>query len=162
VNSEFKIYRAPLQGSLEIGHDRVENPDVRFNEVLPDAVVGYGILHSFAVTLDQHHQRIRFTRGAGDSATALAASFRGAEYAGPYGKGRASFEGGSLYLQRTDAPVQVEGGPHVLAPKLKLTPLAADEFGLDESSAARVRFVREGGRIVELRVLTRDGQWEAT
>jgi hypothetical protein len=161
VNSEFTIYHAPLNGALEIGQERFVNPDIRFNEVLPDGVVGYGILHSFAITLDQRQRRIRFQRGAGDSTAKASAAIKGDEFAGSYGKRRISFEDGSLYLQRTDAPPQRQGSPRVVAPKLRLVPLSADEFGLEESAAARIRFVREGGRVVELRVLTRAGEWES-
>jgi hypothetical protein len=58
---------------------------------------------------------------------------------------------GALYLQH-------EGGP-----KIKLVPASKDEFMLEPVPAARIKFVRdESGKIKELRVLNRAGEWETS
>lgn len=49
------------------------------------------------------------------------------------------------------------------APKLKLVPTGQDTFVLEEIASAKVAFRRNAdGRVVELRVLNRQGTWEAT
>ena len=73
----------------------------------------------------------------------------GKDYSGRYGERTITAENDALYLQR-------EGGP-----KLKLKPVSKDEFTLEEVPEARMKFVRdENGKIKELRVLNRSGEWE--
>ena len=61
---------------------------------------------------------------------------------------RVSFDG-SLFLQRRDGP------------KIKLVLVSKDEFTLEPIPAARIKFVRdESGKVTELQVLNRAGQWE--
>ena len=71
------------------------------------------------------------------------------EYAGKYGERTVSVESGMLFLQR-------QGGG-----RLRLTPVAKDEFEVEILSGARIKFVRgEGAKVVEIQVLNRAGVWE--
>jgi len=54
---EFAI--ATLDGDLTIGEQVFHDPEIRFDDKLDHANVGYGVLRSFAVTLDQRHGRVR-------------------------------------------------------------------------------------------------------
>lgn len=56
---EFTIAR--LDGSVQIGQYTFERPEIRFDEGLTDANVGYELLRGFSVTLDQRNQRVRLT-----------------------------------------------------------------------------------------------------
>ena len=66
-------------------------------------------------------------------------------FAGTYGARRVLFEGGVLYSQPEDRPKQA------------LLPVAQDLFGIDGREDQRLRFVKEGGRVTALVVLTSDG-----
>ncbi len=72
------------------------------------------------------------------------------DYIGRYGERAITSESDALYIERT-------GGS-----KLKLVALAAkDEFTLEAVPAARIKFIRdEAGKVTEIQVLNREGQWE--
>ncbi len=71
------------------------------------------------------------------------------DYVGRYGERTISVEEGALYLQR-------QGGQ-----KIKLVPAAKDEFTIERIPNARIKFVRdEMGKVTEIQVLNRDGNWE--
>lgn len=57
--NEFDLLEATLDGDLVIGGHRFPRPRLDFNEVLPDANVGSGLLEAFAVTFDQANGRLR-------------------------------------------------------------------------------------------------------
>ncbi len=84
------------------------------------------------------------------------------EYAGNYGDRTISVEKGSLYIQR-EAPASQAPGRQISAPKLKLLADGKDEFVLEQYPSGRVKFVRDdAGAIVEVQVLTLQGQWETS
>ncbi|MEP6707324.1 MAG: DUF4440 domain-containing protein [Pyrinomonadaceae bacterium] len=71
------------------------------------------------------------------------------DYVGRYDQRTISAEDGALYLQR-------QGGP-----KIKLVPAAKDEFTIERIPSARIKFVRdETGKVTEIQVLNREGNWE--
>jgi hypothetical protein len=71
------------------------------------------------------------------------------DYSGRYGERTVSLEDGALFLQR-------QGGP-----KLKLQPIAVDDFALERIPEARIKFIRsDNGKVVEINVLNRVGEWE--
>ncbi len=79
------------------------------------------------------------------------------EYAAQYGERTITLEDGSLHIQRRS-----DGGPRQ-TPKLKLVPAGEDEFVLEAYPSARVKFVRDDtGAIVQVNVLTLQGQWETS
>ena len=70
-------------------------------------------------------------------------------YVGRYGERTITVEDGSLNLQR-------QGGP-----KIKLVAASKDEFTIERIPTARIKFVRdETGKVTEIQVLNRDGNWE--
>lgn len=62
VDAEIVIMGAPLKGDLTIGSHRWENPKLHFNERLPVANIGSGILSEFALTLDSGNRRISLVK----------------------------------------------------------------------------------------------------
>jgi hypothetical protein len=61
VASTFTIWRATLNGDVLIAGNRIEKPEIYFNDGMKHVNVGYDILRRFAVTLDQENQRMRLT-----------------------------------------------------------------------------------------------------
>jgi hypothetical protein len=59
VASAFSIWRATLDGDVRLAGNRVEKPELFFNDGMNHVNVGYDILRRFAVTLDQQNQRMR-------------------------------------------------------------------------------------------------------
>ena len=79
------------------------------------------------------------------------------QYAAQYGVRTITLEDGALHIQRKS-----DGGPRQ-TPKLKLLPDGEDEFVLEAYPSARVKFVRDDtGAIVQVNVLTLQGQWETS
>jgi hypothetical protein len=62
ANSTLVIYEAQLTDTLRIGGHVFPQARVRFNDRLPDANLGAGVLREFVVTLDQKNRRVRFDR----------------------------------------------------------------------------------------------------
>ncbi len=60
--NEFDVHEATFDGDLRIGSHVWHNPRLEFNDVLPDANVGRGILRELTVTFDQENRRVRFVR----------------------------------------------------------------------------------------------------
>lgn len=58
--NDFEITQAQLNGVLQIGDFRIENPILRFQELLPDIILGAEFLAYFDVTVDVKNRRIRF------------------------------------------------------------------------------------------------------
>ena len=128
--------------------------------------VGSGLLRRFKVIFDYAHKRMvlepnRFlndpfevkSRSPANSSQPSTERPVGAselrDYVGRYGERTIFLEDGVLFLQR-------QGGP-----KLKLVSLSKDEFGLEAIPTARIKFLRENmGKVTELQVLNRDGEWE--
>ena len=100
--------------------------------------------------MDQKSRRVKLERTSTTLAPAAATSGSdGKDYIERYGERTISSENDALYLQR-------EGGP-----KLRLIQLSRDEYTLEAVPEARLEFVRdENGRIKELHVLNRSGEWE--
>jgi hypothetical protein len=73
----------------------------------------------------------------------------GSKVPGSFGERTVTLEDGALFLQR-------QGGP-----KLKMMPVAKDEFALERIPEARIKFARgEKGVVIEIHVLNRTGEWE--
>ncbi len=62
--NEFDLLEATLDGDLVIGGHRFPRPRLDFNDVLPDANVGSGLLEDIAVTFDQRNGRLRLLPSA--------------------------------------------------------------------------------------------------
>lgn len=60
--NEFEIKAANLDGDICIGAHRIEDPELEFNGMLPEVILGHKILRDFVVTFDQRNLRIRFER----------------------------------------------------------------------------------------------------
>jgi hypothetical protein len=151
VSNEIEIKEVRLRDTIKLGRFEFSQPTIAFPTFAEAVNIGSKILREFALTFDQKNKRIRLQRAI---PTATAQTIQGVsrernEYVGVYGTRSISFADGALFLQR-------QGGP-----KLKLVPLSKDEFTFQEVPDARIKFVRdETGRITELRVLNREGQWE--
>jgi hypothetical protein len=60
--NEFDLYRGELDGDLRIGEIAISGPTVFFSDFVQAPNVGRGVIRSFAVTFDQPHRRVQFTR----------------------------------------------------------------------------------------------------
>lgn len=161
VSREFEIKEGVLEGNIQLGAYRFPKPLIRFAEVFPRNNIGAVVLREFALTFDQKHQRVRWER-AGEvvqlaapprptPAVATLAPTEAQSYLGVYGQRTITFADGQLYLQRA-------GGP-----RLALVKLGPDEFGLAEVPEARIQFVKDTtGKVTELRVRNRQGDWETS
>jgi len=147
-----------LDGEVLIGGYTLEQPPVAVSR-LPFAILGNPLLREFALTVDLANSRcalrrnqksISFGRPAVQTANENAGAASGlAEYVGNYGDRNFSLENGALYIQRP-------GGP-----RLKMVSTEKDHFSLEAISAARFVFERDAsGKIISVRVLNREGQWE--
>ena len=151
VSNEIEIKEVRLRDSIKLGRFEFAQPTITFPTFAEDVNIGSKILREFALTFDQKNKRIKLRRALATPTdqTIKSASSERNEYVGVYGSRSISFADGALFLQR-------QGGP-----KLKLVPVSKDEFTFQEVPDARIEFVRdESGRIAELRVLNREGQWE--
>ena len=130
--------------------------------------VGSGLLRRFKVIFDYAHKRMmlepnRFlndpfeiksksSANATQPSTETPAGGNVSElrdYIGRYGERMISLEDGVLFLQRQSGP------------KLKLVSVSKDEFALEAIPTARIKFLRENmGKVTELQVLNRAGEWE--
>jgi hypothetical protein len=60
--NEFDLYRAELDGDLRIGDIAISRPLLFFSDFVQAPNVGRGVIRSFAVTFDQPHLRVQFSR----------------------------------------------------------------------------------------------------
>lgn len=165
INREFEIKEATLAGEIRLGAYRFPSPVIRFAEVFPHGNIGASVLREFALTFDQKNRRVRWERTdevvrhtpvlansvatVATTSTAIAPTAAQA-YVGTYGQRIISYAEGQLFLQRV-------GGP-----KLTLIAQGLDEFGLAEVPEARIQFSKDAtGKVTELRVRNRQGEWES-
>jgi hypothetical protein len=163
VGGEAIIYGAKLKGSIVLGRNTFDDPQITFFDRLRHPNLGYGFIHDFAITIDQVNKRMRWARSAAPVvATAPNIPTPGtapaggelAQYEGLFGERRLSVADGKLYLQRIAGP-QGEG------PKLSLVQIRPDEFALAGTTEVRFVFNRDAARkITALKVLNREGAWE--
>jgi hypothetical protein len=160
VGGEAVIYGANLKGTVKIAGHELESVRVAFFDRLTRPNIGYELIKTFAISIDQRNQRMRFERtapavipAAKDTASAAPAKSTN-EYEGLYGERRFTFENGSLFLQRI-------AGPHGAGPKLKLAEIEKDSYALPDETKVRIKFVRDpAGKITEVMVLNPMGEWE--
>lgn len=153
ISNEVEIKEVRLSDAIKLGRFEFPQPTIAYPAIAEDANIGSKILREFALTFDQKNKRVKLERTVTKAAdqNAKSPSPERNEYAGSYGARSISFEDGAMYLQR-------QGGP-----KLKLVQVAKDEFTLEAVPGAQIKFVRDGsGKVAELRVLNREGQWEAS
>lgn len=153
VNNEIEIKQARLSDSIRLGRFEFSQPTISFPALAADANIGLMILRDFVLSFDQKNKRVRLERPAPRTESVAVIEVPPAlkDYVGSYGIRAISFEDGALYLQR-------QGGP-----KVKLVAAGKDEFTLEPVPSARVTFVRgESGKVSELRVLNRAGEWETS
>lgn len=153
VSSEVEIKQGRLKNSIRFGGFEFAEPTIVFPALSDEANIGVKVLSEFSLTFDQKNKRLRLKRQAlpkaTEQATAAGDSRDTRGYSGQYGERTVSVEDGALFLQR-------QGGP-----KLKLTPVAGDEFALERIPEARIKFIRsENGKVVAINVLNRAGEWE--
>jgi hypothetical protein len=150
VTNDIEIKQAQLNETIKLGSTEFPQPTISF-PALSDLNIGFKILKEFRMTFDQKNKRVKFERQSPKPVQPAVISAAWArDYVGSYGDRTISFEGDVLYLQRQDGP------------RIKLVAGAPDEFTLQPVPAARIKFVRdESGKVTELRVLNREGQWEA-
>lgn len=161
VGGEAIIYGAKLKGSIKLGRNTFDDPQITFFDRLRHPNLGYGFIHNFAITIDQVSRRMRWAMSAapveaGPNLPATAATPAGefASYAGMYGVRRMTAQGGKLFVQRLSGP-QGEG------PKLELAQVKTDEFALAGKTDVRFVFTRDaGGKVIGLKVLNPAGEWE--
>jgi hypothetical protein len=153
ISNEVEIKEVRLRDTIQLGRFEFPQPTVAYPSIVENANIGSRILREFALTFDQKNKRVKLLRTLTKSPdeTAKSPSTERNEYAGSYGARSISSEDGAMFLQR-------QGGP-----KLKLIQVAPDEFTLEAVPGARIKFVRDGsGKIAELQVLNREGQWEGS
>lgn len=155
VTSEVDVKEVRLKENIYLGRSEFKEPLIVYPAVSDDANVGSKILREFILTFDQKNKRVRLERhelpGTVEKTTPVATApvLELKDYPGLYGERAITLEDGALFIQRP-------GGM-----KLKMSPVAKDEFSLERVPEARLKFVRsEKGSVTELHVLSRDGQWE--
>ena len=159
VSSDIEIKEGHLKDNIRLGRFEFLEPTVVFPALSNDANIGSKVLREFTMTFDQKNKRLGLQRHElpkeaeqPQQQTAARSDLSVLkDYPGRYGERTISLEDGSLYLQR-------RGGP-----KLKLLSVSKDVFTLAEVPEARMKFVRdEKGKIIELQVLNREGEWETS
>ena len=151
VNNEIEIKRARLQDTIRIGSYEFPQPNVTVPALGENANIGFVVLSEFVLSFDQKNTRLRLQKPKPESGATVAIPATMKEFLGTYGERTISFENGALFLQR-------QGGP-----KMKLIASGKDEFTLEPVPAARLAFVRdENGKVIQLRVLNRNGEWETS
>lgn len=151
VSNDVEIKQVRLSDTIKLGSFEFPKPLVAF-PALSETNVGFKALREFSLTFDQKNKRLKLARSAVApvTATAVTSSFVGQDYVGKFGPREISLDGSDLYLQR-------EGGP-----KMKMAPIAKDEFTLERVPAARIRFVRDAnGKVTEMQALNPAGEWES-
>lgn len=168
VGGEFELLLGRLNGSVVVAGNAVENPQVTLGDRYPWANVGRGILGRFALTVDPANRRVWIRPSStplSDEPEVAVKPAEGAqfgEYAGVYGKRTVVFENGALFMHRNDVPLEgaaAQGMP--VTRNFALDHIAGDEFRVHEFPASRLVFGRgEQGKIVEMRLLNMEGEWE--
>ena len=149
VSNEIEIKEVRLSETIKLGSFEFNQPTITFPAIADAVNIGLKTLREFSLTFDQKNRRVKLERTLNPTIVTTASNSDGNEYTGRYGERTISSENDALYLQR-------EGGP-----KLKLTQLSRDEYTLEAVPEARLKFVRdENGKIKELQVLNRSGEWE--
>ena len=150
VTSDIEIKQVRLKDSIRLGRFEFAEPTVVYPALGDGANIGSRVLREFSLTFDQKNKSVRLKRSGLPQEAAPAASAPDLkDYPGRYGERTVSAEGGALFLQR-------QGGP-----RLKMTPVGRDEFGLEIIPEARIKFVRgDGGKVVAIDILNRAGAWE--
>jgi Aspartyl protease len=150
ISNEIEIKEVRLSDTIKLGSFEFNQPTIAFPAIADEANIGLKTLREFSLTFDQKNRRVKLERTLTTPAAAtITPGSDGKDYGGRYGERTITAENDALYLQR-------EGGP-----RLKLKPVSKDEFTLEEVPEARMKFViDENGKIKELRVLNRSGEWE--
>lgn len=150
VTSDIEIKQVRLKDSIRLGRFEFAEPTVVFPALGEAANLGSRLFGEFSLTFDQKNKSVGLKRSELPKESAPAAAAQDLkDYPGRYGERTISAEGGTLFLQR-------QGGP-----RLKMTPVGNDEFGLEIVPEARIKFVRgDGGKVVALNILNRAGEWE--
>lgn len=153
VTSDVEIKQVRLKDSIRLGRFEFAEPTVVYPALGDGAIIGSGLLREFNLTFDQKNKSVRLKRSELPKESAPAAAAAAAQdlkdYPGRYGERTISAEGGALFLQR-------QGGP-----RLKMTPVGRDEFGLEVVPEARIKFVRgDDGKVSAVNILNRAGEWE--
>ncbi len=151
VTSDVEIREVRLKDSIRLGRFEFAEPTVVYPALGDGGNIGSRLLREFSLTFDQKNKSVRLKRSElpKESAPAAVAAQDLKDFPGRYGERTISAEGGTLFLQR-------QGGP-----RLKMTPVGGDEFGLEIVPEARIKFVRgDGGKVVAVNILNRAGEWE--
>ena len=59
VNSEFELFSVQVDATITMADMEFVDPDVLYNEILPNALIGYQILQDLVVSIDQRSKRLR-------------------------------------------------------------------------------------------------------
>ena len=78
VNSEFELLSVQLDATITVAGNEFVDPEVLYNEILPNALIGYQILKNLTVSIDQRSQRLRIVPAQKQAAAAPAARRLGA------------------------------------------------------------------------------------
>lgn len=156
VTSEVEIKEVRLKENINLGGSEFKEPTIVFPAISDEANIGSTVLREFALTFDQKNKLVRLERRQLPKASEKMEPVAGipatpvlTDYTGRFKERTVTLEDGYLFLQR-------QGGP-----KLRLSPIAKDEFTLERIPEARLKFVRnEQGGVAELHVLNREGVWE--
>lgn len=152
VTSDVEIREVRLKDSIRLGRFEFAEPTVVYPALGDGANIGSRLLREFSLTFDQKNKLVRLKRSElpkEPSPAAAVAAQDLKDFPGRYGERTISAEGGTLFLQR-------QGGP-----RLKMTPVGRDEFGLEIVPEARIKFLRgDGGKVVAINILNRAGEWE--
>jgi hypothetical protein len=152
ISNAVEIKEARMKDSIRFGRFEFAEPVIVFPALSDDANIGSKILREFSLTFDQKNKRVslkrqEFPKTAEQAMTVDAQALQ--DYSGQYGERTISTEAGLLFLQR-------KGGP-----RLKLVPIAKDEFAPEIVPEGRIKFIRgDGGKVVAINVLNRAGEWE--
>lgn len=150
VSNDVEIKQVRLKDSIRLGSFEFAEPTVSF-PALSVGNIGASSMQNFVLTFDQKNKRVKLEKAKSVTETTkpLARIENVKDYVGIYGERTISDEAGSLFIQRP-------GGM-----KLKMIALSKDEFTLEQSPTARIKFARDaGGKVSEIEVLTPAGVWE--
>jgi hypothetical protein len=167
---QMSMARLRVDAPLTVAGYETVRPIVTFRD-RPGPMLGMAFLSQFVLSFDQRNQRVALTGPPPrivlppepweSDAPAVAANL--IDYVGTYGNRAITLTDGKLYVQRTDGPATPtvdETGRRREAPRLAMVPTGPDAFTLELVPAAAIAFVREGGRVVAIRVRLPDGTWE--
>lgn len=60
VNNKFSLYGTSLNGAIKLGGFEFDHPKITFNDLLPEATLGFEVLKRFELIIDQKNLRMRF------------------------------------------------------------------------------------------------------